>query len=239
MNCRDFRCKVDDLLDRELSPRETLVLEEHVRSCRDCARIHHELETVKSILATPVYIPEISQQRLWRRLRVSLNQGWRVRLFEVWKSLLASCRQLDGTVLWSKLSAIPLTVGGFVLLMSQFTQLPMREWTYPVFLTSQPSSSGVLSRPLMVQVRQTDNQISELMDTAWRIPYEDSLSLVAEIQPGGYAEIGDILEYPKSPKLLDAVGLSLRNSRFEVAGLPSSFVIYSFQKVDVYEARGL
>ena len=68
-----------------------------------------------------------------------------------------------------------------------------------------------------------------------------SLSLVAEITPEGFAKIGDILEYPKSQDLLKAVGLTLSGGQFQAASaqnLDQSFVIYSFQKVDVYE-RGL
>ena len=73
------------------------------------------------------------------------------------------------------------------------------------------------------------------MDTAWKIPYEDSLSLVAEITPEGYAQIDDILEYPKNQELLEAVDLTLRCTQFETRHhLSRPFVIYSFQKIDVY-----
>jgi hypothetical protein len=74
------------------------------------------------------------------------------------------------------------------------------------------------------------------MDTAWRLPYEDSLSLVAEINEEGYAEIGDVLEYPKSQKLFDAVDRALRNSQFVASDTRSrSRVIFSFQKIDVWD----
>ena len=76
------------------------------------------------------------------------------------------------------------------------------------------------------------------MTAVWKIPFEDSLSLVAKITPDGSAEIGDVLEYPKSPDLLEAVELTLSGGQFQTVNaqnLDDTFVIYSFQKVDVYE----
>ncbi len=78
------------------------------------------------------------------------------------------------------------------------------------------------------------------MSAVWKIPFEDSLSLVATITPEGSAKIGDVLEYPKSPDLLEAVELTLSGGQFQTENaqnLDDSFVIYSFQKVDVYENR--
>ncbi len=78
------------------------------------------------------------------------------------------------------------------------------------------------------------------MSAVWKIPFEDSLSLVATITPEGSAKIGDVLEYPKSPDLLEAVELTLSGGQFQTVSAPNlddSFVIYSFQKVDVYEHR--
>ncbi len=78
------------------------------------------------------------------------------------------------------------------------------------------------------------------MNAVFKLPFEDSLYLVAEITPEGSAEIGDVLEYPKSSDLLEAVELTLSGGQFQTVSaqnLEHSFVIYSFQKVDVYENR--
>ena len=93
---------------------------------------------------------------------------------------------------------------------------------------------------LNVEVVQDRSELLDLVDTAWRLPYEDSLVLVAEIKPEGHAEIDSVLKSPRSYALLDAVGTTLRGSQFkEVGKLASPFFIYSFQKIDVYEQRGL
>jgi hypothetical protein len=66
------------------------------------------------------------------------------------------------------------------------------------------------------------------------------LSLVAKLTPEGSAKIGDVLEYPKSPDLLEAVELTFSGGQFQTVSAQNSddtFVIYSFQKVDVYENR--
>ena len=93
---------------------------------------------------------------------------------------------------------------------------------------------------LNIEVVQDRSELSDLVDTAWRLPYEDSLALVAEIKPEGHAEIDSVLQSPRSYALLDAVGTTLRGTQFkEVGNLSSPFFIYSFQKIDVYEQRGL
>ena len=99
--------------------------------------------------------------------------------------------------------------------------------------TTTPTTTQVL-------VRYRSDQLDELMNTVWKMSFEDSLSLVAEIGPEGFAQIENVLVYPRSPTLLNAVDLTLRGSRFEITtshNLESPFMIYSFQKVDVYEDR--
>ena len=103
-------------------------------------------------------------------------------------------------------------------------------------------TSDPLSRPIIahVSVHYRGTEIEDLMRAVWKIPFEDSLSLVAKITPEGSDEIGDVLEYPKSPDLLKAVERTLRGGQFQTVSaqnLDDSFVIYSFQKVDVYENR--
>ncbi len=106
-------------------------------------------------------------------------------------------------------------------------------------LTPTPSP---LSRPVIAQVsvRYQGTEFEDLMTTVWKIPFEDRLSLVAKITADGSAQIGDVLEYPKSPDLLEAVELTLRGGQFQTVSAQNSdvsFVIYSFQKIDVYENR--
>ena len=89
---------------------------------------------------------------------------------------------------------------------------------------------------MLVQVLQSNASVDGLVDTAWKIPYEDSFSLIAEISPEGNVRIENILEYPKTMELLHAVDLTLRESQFEgISEMSNAFLIYSFQKVDVYE----
>ncbi len=128
----------------------------------------------------------------------------------------------------------PLSI--LLLVLMHFSPLSMQGMTYPVLNRLGSPSSGfeqlVITHP---PVRQQQGPLDGLMDTAWKIPYEDSLSLVAEITPEGYAQIDDILEYPKNQELLEAVDLTLRCTQFETRHhLSRPFVIYSFQKIDVY-----
>ena len=150
-------------------------------------------------------------------------------------------RNLEPGSLWARASALPISAVFLSLLFG--TLAPIRVERLAYMIVSTPpwtvENSGI-PVVLNVDVVQRSGELADLVDTAWRLPYEDSLSLVAEIKPEGHAEIGNVLEFPRSSALMDAVGSTLRESQFqEVGGLANPFVIYSFQKIDVYEPLGL
>ena len=100
------------------------------------------------------------------------------------------------------------------MILTQFGQGSLHE--YPMLATLAPTSSP-LSRPVIAQVsvHYPGTEFEDLMTAVWKIPFEDSLSLVAKITPDGSAKIGDVLEYPKSPDLLEAVELTLSGGQFQ------------------------
>ena len=152
------------------------------------------------------------------------------------RRFLTTLRDLDRQAVLCRLSALPVSVVVLFMLASQLPRLPVQHWTFPVYTSESVSPTTSSRPPVLVQVLQSNERISELMDTAWRIPYEDSFSLVAEISPEGNAQIGNVLEYPKTMELLHAVELTLQESQFEgTSEMSNAFLIYSFQKVDVYE----
>jgi len=139
----------------------------------------------------------------------------------------------------SRLAAVPLTAAFFFLLISQFPVLSLEAIKFPV-LSMQGWTTSPEVEPISTQIfatRQGQTRFQELMDTAWRLPYEDSLSLVAEITPEGHARIGGVLEYPKSNELFNAADLALRSSQFVSVGQTESqpYVLFSFHKIDVWE----
>ena len=152
------------------------------------------------------------------------------------RKFLTTLRDMDPQSALCRLSAFPVSLGFLFVLASQLPRLPVQHWTFPVYASDLDSPTTSSRPPVLVQVLQSNQRINELLDTAWRIPYEDSFSLVAEISPEGNARIGNILEYPKTMELLYAVDLTLQESQFEgTSEMSNAFMIYSFQKVDVYE----
>lgn len=243
MNCEKFRQKIHEFLDGELPPKDTAACSEHLDQCGQCRREHDEFSWVKEALPFQRLSRSVGEQ-LWRRVESRLEGTSWIKAADLWDSCRSFWRDLDRRVLWSKLAAAPVTLAFFVFIVAEFGAVKLQPWAYPMMATLSPAS-GSTTGPVTTQVpvRYSSAQMDDLMSAVWKIPFEDSLSLVAEITPEGWAQIENVLEYPKSQALLRAVDLTLRGSHFEMLtakNLDNPFVIYSFQKVDVYEDhRGL
>jgi len=238
MTCQKLRQRIHEFLDGELPPKDFAVLNEHIKQCAGCQRFHDEFSWVKEALSFE-RLPQSVQEALWKRVKTQVEDNFETRIGGLWDNFRTFWRDLDRRLLWSKLTAAPITLAFFVAILTQFGPVNLQEWTYPMMATLSPTSSPI-SGPLITQVsvRYGGKEIDALMSAVWKMPFEDSLSLVATITPEGSAEIGDVLEYPKSQDLLRAIDLTLRGSQFQTAGthnLDHPFVIYFFQKVDVYE----
>jgi len=238
MSCQQAKQSLHEYMDGELRGQETLSVRAHLEVCDECRRHLDELLLIQGALAIPVSLPGPSQQQILGRIAARSQRGWLAPLAELLDYSWTYWRDLDKNVVRAKLVAVPLSLMFFFMIAGQFPERAMQAWTYSVFHRSEVSQSG--DRPVMIEVFQPSREINDLVDAAWRIPYEDSLSLVAEIDPFGGASIGDILEYPKNLELLEKVGRTLEQARFDFGeAVPESFIIYSFQKIDVHEGRGL
>lgn len=238
MTCQELRQQIHEFLDGELPPRDFAACNEHVKQCAGCQRYQDEFSWLKNAL-TFKRLPQSAQEMLWKHIRLRVERNWKTRILELGEALRTFWRDLDRGVLWSKLTAASVTLVFFAMILTQFGQVNLQE--YPMLATLSPTSSP-LSRPVIAQVsvHYQGTEFEDLMTAVWKIPFEDSLSLVARINPDGSAKIGNVLVYPKSPELLEAVELTLSGGQFQTVNaqsLDDSFVIYSFLKVDVYEHR--
>jgi hypothetical protein len=146
-------------------------------------------------------------------------------------------RDLNPLSVVARLAALPLTVTFFVVLIGQFPVLTINNVKFPAISMQGWTASAAELKPGSTRTfatRQGHTRFKELMVTAWKLPYEDSLSFVAEITPEGHGRIGGVLEYPKSDELFNAADQAFRTTQF-VASDPGSRVIFSFQKIDVWE----
>jgi hypothetical protein len=251
MNCRFVRREMHAYLDSELAPRILSAIERHLESCQECQAAVQESRQVRSLLRLRVSLPEASGAKMRRYLEKRRGGAILPAVLERLDDVRIYWRDLDRRFLWSRISGVPLTMALFALLMAQFVPSQIEDFfmsahdngiSVPVIALQTHSSAGDVS-PLVrtAHLRQERNDVIGLISTAWKLPYEDSLSLVAEINPQGRAQIENVLEYPKNPKLLQAFDTALRGSRFANGrGLDKTMVFLSFHKIDVYEsARGL
>lgn len=237
MKCEDLRARIQEKLDGELASADDDGMDRHLATCSACAQVWNDLTTLRRILSQPAAMPQPLARTVWRKLDRRAKRGWTAFLGEGWRRLTGYLRDIDRTVLWARLSAFPVTIAAVLLLLPFVPQSDLEKWTYQV--AARHVSAESLQGPVMVDVVQSRNEFRGLVETAWKIPYEDSLWLVADIQPEGNAQIGDVIEYPKNLQLLEAVDHTLRHSRFDVAdNLENPQFIYGFQKVDVYENIG-
>jgi hypothetical protein len=235
MTCHEVRERTHEYLDGLMPANHAAVLEEHLKDCADCRENLEDLAWMKQLLSVKEYLPSPAREHILREVHARAA-SWRTVLSVFWDDCCAYWRDIDRGILWSKVSAIPVTLGFFIMILMQFPITPFQNWTYPV-ISEKRLPSSVFTESLMseAQGRHSYAEIDELTNAAWKLPYEDSFSLVAEITPEGHAEIDYVLEYPKSPDLLAAVDANLRTSNFQLsANIVKPMLIYSFQKIDVY-----
>jgi hypothetical protein len=242
MRCIDFRKRIHDFVDRQLDARTMSGMDVHRSNCHSCSELFDEITAIQKALSVRYSVPEYSAQRLLSRIHGRSSAGLGEKILGLWRALGTWWRDCDRSLLWSRAGAVPITLCFFVLIMLYTPPEKVEDFAFLIVSAQKEAAGEQLRAPLMINLRTQPNRDNFLgvVEAAWRLPYEDSLSLVAEITPEGRLEPGDVLEYPKSDALLNAVDHALRRSRFE-RGEHFTFrlVIFSFQKIDVYEQTGL
>ncbi len=243
MKCSDFVSDIHNFMNRTLSPKQTMAMQRHMEECPDCRHYYQEYSSVRDLLSERHKLPTAASHRTYRRVLISSKWNIFKELALGLDWLRIYWRDLDSRFIWSKIYAVPLTslLFALTLLNLQFgvTEIPVGPDMNFLGVNGNEDILDHTSPPPSfrnVAVKQSRPEISRLVRTAWKIPYEDSLFVVAEITPEGNAEIGRILEYPKNERLLEAVDGALQNSRFEQCNeMDETLVLFSFHKIDVWE----
>lgn len=230
MTCRDFVENIHDFLDARLPAREMASLDSHMQSCKRCRRAYREYVEVQEMVVERSHLPGASSRAILTKLR---RRDWKAFFRELCDRVWTSVRDLDRRLVCVRASTAPFALGLFLILLIQFAPADTERLA---FMAIEPQlHQHSLPRVLNVEVRQKQREFDEMLHAAWRLPYEDSLSLIAEVQPEGRLKVEGVLEYPKSDALLNAAHAALNTSYLEQAGLSNSLLIFSFQKIDVYE----
>lgn len=233
MRCESFRKQIHEFMDGELPPRELSGMEEHRLRCSVCRQEINEMTLIRDVLRSRATLPEAAATAINGRILRETTR--RSRVVEALDWLRTYWRDLDRRLVWSKVSAVPVTLCFFAVLLVHFSPARLEGLETLVFASQQSEVMGV---PFVriVRMRQNTEDLQVLMEVSWRLPFEDSAAVVAEIRPDGYARIDSVLEYPRSYAFFNAVNGTLRRSRFDRAReMENAVVIFSFQKIDVYE----
>lgn len=234
MRCSDARSRVHEFLDRELSTAQRADIEEHLAECGNCGHFYAQLNFVQDALAFQTPLPRPSRQPLWLKLQHRRKPFLQRCLDSGWNLILSQWLHLDRSVFWSRVAAVPVSLTFFILLLGQVHQVESLRWSYPVL--SQSGSANMYEAPVVhiLDGRQEARHVRQFIDTVRGIPFEDSVSVVADIDSGGHVEIDDVLQYPRSPKLLEAIDRQLRSTSFQPEK-GSRKLIFTFHTIEVYD----
>ncbi len=230
-------------MNKSLSPKLTFEMQQHIKVCPHCEHVYLEYSSVQELLSERHKLPASASQRTYRRVLVSSRWNIFKTISLALDWLRVYWRDLDSRFIWSKIYAVPMTVLLFALtlLNLQFgmTQAPVGPAMNFLGMNGEEDILDHTSPPPSfrnVSVRQSRSEISRLVRTVRKTPYEDSLCVVAEITPEGNAEIDQVIEYPKNEGLLDAVHETLQQSQFEQSNeMDETLLLVSFHKIDVWE----
>lgn len=231
MTCHEFEANIHDFLDSRLPGRTMTSIEAHIEQCGRCREIYLQYASLREMMAERAHLPAASSRIILKKLR---RRGWLSTFAEWADQIRIWVRDLDRRLLYVRASAAPFALGFFLFLWAQFAPADSQRLA---FMAIEPQiARHELPRVLNVEVRQNQTEFDAMLRAAWRLPYEDSLSLIAEVQPEGRLKVEGVLEYPRSNALLNAVHAALNTSYLEQgSGLSNSLLIFSFQKIDVYE----
>jgi len=241
MNCGEFERQIHEFHDNQLSPVEAAAMNRHMAECGRCEAEYREIEMIRECLAGRAHLTEASTGVLLLRIHEE-ERGFTLRLVEHWQALRTRLRDFDRRVFWSRVTAMPPALALFLMMLSLFAPFfpPAQQGSMGFLLVSSNNNDFALPHVTSAESRQSPAEFKEWMNTARRLPYEDSLSLVVAVEPGGAVRIDGVLEYPKSDDLLSAVDAALTRSQFEQTGRnTNSLLIFSYQKIDVYSQLGL
>ncbi len=239
LSCQDVLKNIHEYLDGELSAIQAADFELHLGQCQECRVEVDDLAFVRQTLAVKEHLPDAAEARIWKEVHQKIGVVWYDWACGLYDGIRTYWRDLDRITVWTRVSAVPVTLAFFVVILLQFPLVVIQEWTYPAF-TMKRMPSSVFSEALVTQIqaRHTPAEIDEIMTAAWKLPYEDSFTVLAQVTAEGHAEIEDVIEYPKSHDLLQAVDDTLQKTEFQTArNTAKPLVIYSFQKIDVYSDR--
>lgn len=235
MKCGKARSLMHEFLDRELPGLKETEIEEHLQECLSCREHFDEFLFVKRALAAHAQLPAASQHLLWARIQTRRQSSLWSRLAGAINALSTYWRDLDGRILWSRLSAVPVSVACFAILI--FTMTPPRPQLQQfAALTQLRPFTPMITVIEAQQDPRTLQHIYDDMEQAIReTGTDDEAALILDIDPfKQQVEVEDIREYPKSQKLLEALVLSLRASRFEPSPEPRR-IVHLFNSVEVQD----
>lgn len=239
MNCQDFRRQVHAFLDAELPAREMLGMEEHRVQCHQCRVEFEVFDRIRNLVAARTSLPPAAASAILHE--VSANRvSWKTHALDLLDRVSTYWRDLDPISVWTKVSALPVTVCFFMLFLLHFS--PERIERLAMLAVATAPAGHVQTIPVVrsIEMRQSRKDFKLMIDTAWRLPFEDSLSIVAEIRADGQPQVDSVLEYPRSGELLTAVTSALHGSRIDSPReMSGAWMIFSFQKIDVYGEMGL
>ena len=235
MKCGEIRSLVHEYLDRELTGLGESDIEEHLDGCRSCSAYVDELLFVQRAVSARVELPCASQHLLWSRIQAGRRRSLWSRLSSGIDSLFAYWRDLDRRILWSRLSAVPVSMGCFALLI--VLMLPPRPQLQQFAALTQIHPSAPMIT--IIEAQQDPRRFKQIYDDLEQAIREsasdDEATLILDIGPGDrHVELGDIREYPNSQKLLEALVLSLRAARFEPAENPRR-ILHIFNSIEVQD----
>lgn len=235
MNCGEARSKLQSYLDRDLPVSAQVELESHLKSCSSCSAVFEEFSFLLKAMALRPRLQPTAERYLRESIRQKTQPRPRMSLKLRFRAFLYRLREIDKRLLGARVSAVPLTLVIFYGLIA----LPQNHYMSFTAQAIDFDPKGLaFQRPMIsiVSGRQDPRETNRLMRTAASIPYEDQMAVVTEIDPGGRVEIDRVLEYPKSDRLLEAIGDSLRSTRFEPqSDGASKKMVQLFHKIDVYD----
>jgi len=258
MKCEEVQRKLSLYLDDMLRDVETIAVSQHLTDCAYCRSDLEHLERVKRALGSleRVQPPDYLQDLLRIRMDNSGRFSWSVSIRSALETRWYKFRHLEASWYVTRLLGTAVTFLFFFFVLSS----PLSPSHFGLDKEgvsrgdiSQPQqlASAVLKKlglqPAEAQTRPMNYRRPQINDL-YLVQYgqkasltsqDDTLSVVAFVDPDGFAKIDNVLEYPADGELLADFSDMIARARWWPAshnGKPvESRLVFTFSKISVYD----
>jgi hypothetical protein len=253
MLCKNVLPLLSGFYDEVLDAEESVQISQHLNQCGSCRKELESLSILQSRLKClkGVQAPEFLGSLIEHRIAEIQQNSWRQNLRNELERMWSKIRTTESTWYITKALGTVMTSLFFFLICGN-NPLPfmasMEQYSITLDFGQQvrkgvPIKLGMQAAPKIIVVK-SDPAINELYlnnfgESMSQPGNDDTITILAEVDPSGSAKILNVIERPNDQRLLSKINEMITSARYRPASengkAVPSHIIFILHKISVYD----